>query len=261
MGRASLNRMGAALNSLAKRGFTSVDDVLELRNHIEGNLDAYVELGTVKGDAAGDTIIDGFDRVLDYMKGRRAADEAKASVRAERKSRAEERTLAETMSPGAFAAGRVREYLEGLNYRHAVPRNGVEAPWRDLPADSDALAKALRNHLLDEDYNEYATNSEVQSAIRANFADAAYDVLNTAYHAARDGAKGARFRSGAEADRALTWKNEGFDLQFFRDNFDIGSIDRLSPNLKRAEVVSLVDPEAASRFGEDIVDGTPLCTV
>lgn len=261
VGRASLNRMGAALNSLAKRGFTSVDDVLELRNHIEGNLDAYVELGTVKGDAAGDTIIDGFDRVLDYMKGRRAADEAKASVRAERASRAEERTLAETMSPGTFAASRVREYLEGLNYRHAVPRNGVEAPWRDLPADSDALAKALRNHLLDEDYNEYATNSEVQSAIRANFADAAYDVLNAAYHAARDGAKGARFRSGAEADRALTWKNEGFDLQFFRDNFDIGSIDRLSPNLKRAEVVSLVDPEAASRFGEDIVDGTPLCTV
>lgn len=253
MGKASLNRMGAALNSLSKRGFTSVDDVLELRNHIEGNLDAYVELGTAKGDAAGDAILDGFGVVLDYMRGRRAAEATTAAIREERAgSRPRDGALD---AQGAVA--RIREYLN--------LQDPDAETFRNLPLDASSeagirLGKFLGELSLDEDMKPL-TGDALRQALDAELPTAAVRVLRTAYKAVVDDSRGAAFQTrGTRAD-AAAWARDGFDRDFFQNNFNVWSNGKWKPELSKAEIEKVLFPAEASRKGEDIVDGAPLCTV
>lgn len=253
MGKASLNRMGAALNSLSKRGFASVDDVLELRNHIEGNLDAYVELGTAKGDAAGDAILDGFDVVLDYMRGRRAAEATTAAIREERAgSRPRDGALD---AQGAVA--RIREYLN--------LQDPDAETFRNLPLDASSeagirLGKFLGELSLDEDMKPL-TGDALRQALDAELPTAAVRVLRTAYKAVVDDSRGAAFQTrGTRAD-AAAWARDGFDRDFFQNNFNVWSNGKWKPELSKAEIEKVLFPAEASRKGEDIVDGAPLCTV
>jgi len=253
MGKASLNRMGAALDSLSKRGFTSVDDVLELRNHIEGNLDAYVELGTAKGDAAGDAILDGFDVVLDYMRGRRATEATTAAIREERAgSRPRDGVLD---AQGAVA--RIREYLNLYDPDAETFRN------LPLDADSEAgirLGKSLGELSLDEDMKPLDGDA-LRQALDAELPTAAVRVLRAAYKAVVDDSRGAAFQTrGTRAD-AAAWARDGFDRDFFQNNFNVWSNGKWKPELSKAEIEKVLFPAEASRKGEDIVDGAPLCTV
>ena len=237
------------MRSLSKHGFRSIDDVQKLRDAFENGVFDAAEHKLTNAE-----MIEGFDNVLDYMRGQRATGEATASVRETRRAREAERAAAASMSPAALALDRIRGYF----------RSGAKdvAGWRDIPISEDTvegrkLRKALGDLLTDDD-GAPLSGKPLAEALESELPTAARLVLRAAYAASRDAAGNAS--PGVKAD-ARAWTAEGLGRDFFESNFSVWSNGKWKPELSKAEIEKVLFPAEASRKGEDIVDGAPLCTV